>query len=333
MTQTSFRAMVVEETADGRFERRITDKAVSDLPKGDLLIKVHYSSLNYKDALSANGNKGVTRRYPHTPGIDAAGEVVHSDVSNFAQGARVLITGYDLGMNTSGGFGQLVSVPAQWVVPLPENLTLKQSMMFGTAGFTAAMSIFKLEENAVTPSSGKILVTGATGGVGSMATAILSHCGYDVVALTGKTDAHGYLTKLGAKEILSREKVLSAPKKAILPSRYAAVIDTVGGEILSYGIRTTQYGGVVTCCGNAASGDLNITVYPFILRGIQLSGIDSAECPMDYRLKIWEKLAGPWRVPEMENFVTEIGLEELPPRIDAMLAGGVTGRFVINLNL
>lgn len=331
MTQTSFRAMVVEETADGRFERRITDKTFSDLPKGDLLIKVHYSSLNFKDALSANGNKGVTRQYPHTPGIDAAGEVVQSNIDTFVQGNRVLITGYDLGMNTSGGFGQYVSVPAKWVVPLPENLTLKESMMFGTAGFTAAMSIFELDKKAISTSNGKILVTGATGGVGSIATAILSHCGYDVVALTGKTDAHAYLTMLGAKEILPREKALSAPKKTILPSQYAAVIDTAGGELLSYGIRTTQYGGVVTCCGNAASGDLNMTVYPFILRGIQLSGIDSAECPMTYRRKVWDKLAGPWKIPEMEKYVTEIGLEDLSPRIDAMLAGGVTGRFVINL--
>jgi len=332
MTQPSFRAMVVEETEDRRFIRRITEKTLSDLPKGDVLIKVHYSSLNYKDALSASGNKGVTRRYPHTPGVDAAGEVAESTSGDFSPGDPVLVTGHDMGMNTSGGFGQYIRVPAQWVVPLPAGLSLRESMMFGTAGFTAALSLLRLQEAGVKPSDGDVLVTGATGGVGSMAIAILAACGYKVAAVTGKSEAKAYLTKLGVKETLDRQTVLDAPNKPLLPGRYAGTIDTVGGDILSYAIRSTQYGGAVTCCGNAASGDLKLTVYPFILRGVRLIGIDSAECPMEFHHKVWRHLAGDWKVAGLDRFITEIGLADLDPHIDAMLSGGVTGRYLVNLN-
>ncbi|MBI5894591.1 MAG: YhdH/YhfP family quinone oxidoreductase [Desulfobacterales bacterium] len=331
MTPISFRAMVVEETPDRRFVRRITHRTVSDLPKGDVLIKVHYSSLNYKDALSASGNKGVTRRYPHTPGVDAAGEVAESSDPGFKAGAPVLVTGHDMGMNTAGGFGQYIRVPAQWVVPLPGGLTLRESMMLGTAGFTAALSLLRLEEAGVTPQSGDILVTGATGGVGSLAVAILARAGYAVIAASGKPQAKGFLKGLGAKEMLDRQTILETPDKALLPGRFAGVIDTVGGPILSYAVRSTQYGGAVTCCGNAASGELHLTVYPFILRGIRLIGIDSAECPMTMHHAVWKRLAGPWKLPGIEQMTQEIGLEDLEERIVAMLAGGVTGRFLVNM--
>lgn len=332
MTPISFRAMVVEETPERRFVRRIAQRATTDLPKGDVLIKVHYSSLNYKDALSASGNKGVTRRYPHTPGVDAAGEVAESNDPAFKAGDPVLVTGHDMGMNTSGGFGQYIRVPAQWVVPLPSGLTLRESMMLGTAGFTAALSLLRLEEAGVSPKSGDILVTGATGGVGSLAVAILARAGYTVIAASGKPQAKDFLKDLGAKEILDRQSILDAPDKALLPGRFAGVIDTVGGQILSYGVRSTQYGGVVTCCGNAASGELHLTVYPFILRGVRLIGIDSAECSMTMHHAVWKHLAGPWKLPGLEQLTKEIGLEDLEEHIVAMLAGGVTGRYLVNMN-
>lgn len=331
MTQTSFRAMVVEEIEKDLFKRRITQRTVSDLPKGDLLIKVHYSSLNYKDALSASGNKGVTRRYPHTPGVDAAGEVVECADNRFKPGDQVIVTGFDMGMNTCGGFGQYIRVPSQWAVPLPAGLTLREAMMIGTAGFTAALSIYKLESAGISPGDGDILVTGATGGVGSTATAILSSIGYSVVAVTGKQEAEAFLKRLGASHVLERQKVLDAPNKPLLPAHYAGVVDTVGGVILSYAVRTTRYGGTITCCGNAASADLPLTVYPFILRGVQLIGIDSAECDIELRRKVWERLAGPWKIPNIETFVSEIGLDDLDKQIDTILAGGVTGRYLVNL--
>jgi acrylyl-CoA reductase (NADPH) len=331
MNFPTFRALVVEETQDHRFTNRIVEKAVPDLPNGDVLIKVHYSSLNYKDALSASGNKGVTRRYPHTPGIDASGEVAESSHPDFKTGDNVLVTGYDLGMNTSGGLGQYIRVPAQWVVPLPPGLTLKQSMILGTAGFTAALSLFKLEQSGVNSQSGDILVTGASGGVGSLAVTILSHCGYSVAAATGKAEAAALLKQVGASSILDRAQVQDKTGKPLLPGRFAGAIDTVGGDILSFAIRSAKYGGVITCCGNAASPELNVTVYPFILRGIHLIGIDSAECPMDVRSAVWQRLAGPWKSAHLEQLATEIGLDQAEAHLKGLLAGRATGRIVVNM--
>jgi len=331
MNKTLFRAMVVEETADHRYTSSIQSRAVSDLPKGEVLIKVHYSSLNYKDALSANGNKGVTRRYPHTPGIDAAGEVADSTSDDFTIGEPVLVTGYDLGMNTSGGLAEYIRVPAAWVVRLPEGMTLKRSMMYGTAGFTAALSLLKLEESGITPQSGDILVTGASGGVGSLAVGILAAAGYSVVAASGKAAAVDLLTRLGAKEILGRSAVIDTSGKPLLRTRFAGAIDTVGGDILSFALRSVQYGGAVTCCGNVASPELNLTVYPFILRGISLFGIDSAECPMPLRKAVWERLSGDWHLSALDNLTTEIALESVPEHFDAMLKGQHMGRCVVKI--
>jgi putative YhdH/YhfP family quinone oxidoreductase len=327
-----FKALVVEETEDKTFTRQIRDKAVEELPEGEVLVKVSYSSLNYKDALSASGNKGVTRNYPHTPGIDAAGVVIESVSQDFRPGDEVIVTSYDLGMNTSGGFGQYIRVPAGWVVSLPDNLTLRESMVYGTAGFTAGLSVFKLEENGVTPAQGKILVTGASGGVGSMAVSILAKGGYQVAAVSGIATERQFLTDIGAKEILSREDATDNSGKALLKGRWAGVVDTVGGEILATAIKSTQLHGAITCCGNVASPNLNTTVFPFILRGVSLYGIDSQNCPMDIRHQIWQKLAGDWKLDTLVQLTTETTLEGLDDNIERILKGQLKGRVIVNLS-
>ncbi|NTV47670.1 MAG: YhdH/YhfP family quinone oxidoreductase, partial [Chlorobiales bacterium] len=294
MLQRSFKAMVVTELPDNKFVRQISERSVDDLPQGDVLIKVNYSSLNYKDALSATGNKGVTRKYPHTPGIDAAGVVEESASKAFSLGDEVVVTGYDLGMNTSGGFGQYIRVPAGWVVPRPDGLSLRECMAYGTAGFTAAQCVKKLVDSGLTPDQGEVLVTGSTGGVGSVAVGILAKLGFTVVAVTGKEDQKPFLQYLGATSIMSRAEASDESGRPLLKARWAGVVDTVGGNILSTAIKSTQQHGTITCCGNAASPDLPLTVFPFILRGVALLGVDSANCPMPARLKIWEKLATDW---------------------------------------
>ena len=330
MTSETFNALVVEAGEDKTYVRQIKKRRVDDLPEGDVLIRVNYSSLNYKDALSASGNKGVTRSYPHTPGIDAAGTVVDSRVGAFKKGDKVLVTGYDLGMNTSGGFGQYVRVPAGWVVPLPRGLTLKESMIFGTAGFTAGMGIFFLTER-VKPEDGQVLVTGATGGVGSVSVAVLAKLGYTVAAVTGKTAEAAFLNGIGASQIVARADAADTSGRPLLKTQWAGVVDTVGGEILATAIKSTNPWGTVTCCGNVASPDLPLTVFPFILRGIRLIGIDSQNCPMDVRLKIWEKLSGPWKIDGLATLSKEIALDGLGENIDLILKGGQKGRVVVHL--
>lgn len=327
----SFKAMVVTETAGKKFSREVTCNSLTDLPAGELLIEVKYSALNYKDALSATGHKGVTRSYPHTPGIDAAGTVAESRVPSFAVGEQVIVTGFDLGANTPGGFGQYVRVPASWAVRLPQNLSLRESMIYGTAGFTAALSVLKLQEFRVTPDQGEICVTGSTGGVGSLAVGILAKAGYQVVAVTGKTGEKDFLTGLGAKEVMSREAFIDTSGTPLLKPRWAGGVDTVGGDFLATAIKSTKYGGAVACCGLVASADLSLTVYPFILRGVSLLGIDSVACPMDTRLLIWKKLSGEWKLDFSPGLVSECSLEELSSKIDLILAGKIRGRVVVNL--
>ncbi len=329
---TTFQAMVVTETAPGQFQRAIVTRNLSDLPPGEVLLRVRYSSLNYKDALSASGNRGVTRCYPHTPGIDAAGEVLESGSPDFSPGEAVIVSCYDLGMNTPGGFAQYIRVPAKWIMPLPAGLALRESMIYGTAGFTAAQSVDRLERHPVLPEQGKILVTGATGGVGSMAVAMLSLSGFSVAAATGKPEQEQFLRDLGAQDIVSRENSIDRSGRMLLKEKWAGVIDTVGGEMLATAIKSTRYGGAVTCCGNAASPDLPLNVYPFILRGVSLIGIDSAECPMAVRLPIWEKIATTWRLPNLERLTTEISLKELDRHIECILQGKQRGRVVLNLD-
>lgn len=327
----TFKAMVVSETAEKTFVREIKQRALNDLPAGELIIEVKYSSLNYKDALSATGNKGVTRKYPHTPGIDAAGMVVDSTTKLVAVGDQVTVTGFDLGMNTSGGFGQYISVPALWATKLPQGLTLKDSMSYGTAGLTAALCIIRLMASGLSKDAGEVLVTGATGGVGSVAVAILAKLGFTVVAATGKSSEHEFLTGLGAKAIISREEANDTSGRPLQKPRWAGVVDTVGGNILATALKTTKYGGLVAACGNAMSHELNVNVFPFILRGVSLLGVDSVEIPMRARQMAWSKLAGEWKV-NIGSMVTEVSLEELSPKIDEILKGGIRGRVLVNLS-
>lgn len=330
MAEKTYRAMVVEEIEEKRFSRSIKEKTIDQLSDGEVLIKVSWSSLNYKDALSASGNRGVTKKYPHTPGIDASGVVEESRSDEFHAGDEVIVTSYDLGMNTSGGFGQYIRVPAAWVVPLPAGLDLRESMIFGTAGFTAGMSIMALIKS-VPADRGDILVTGATGGVGSLAVAMLAGLGYSVTAVSGKKEAEPFLTGLGARKILSRTEATVGLERPLLKGVYAGVIDTVGGDILASAIKSTDLQGVVTCCGNVASPELPLTVFPFILRGVTLVGIDSQNCPMGYRRKVWQHLASDWKPARLEDLCREVSLDELEREIELILRGGQTGRVIVRM--
>lgn len=330
MEQITFKCLMIEELND-RFSRTVITRSVSDLPKNDLLIRVHYSSLNYKDALSASGNKGVTRTYPHTPGIDAVGSVVHSDNKKFREGDEVIVTSYDLGMNTSGGFGQYISVPAAWAVKLPDDLSMKESMIIGTAGLTAGMSVFRLTEH-IKPEDGKVLVSGATGGVGALSVAILAKLGFEVSAISGKKTEHDFLLRLGASEMIARKDFEQENKRPMIKGDYAGGIDTVGGSILDNMIKSIQPMGVVTCCGMVASPKLNLTVFPFILRGVSLIGIDSQNYPMAYREVVWNKLAKDWKPDNLMDVYKEISLDELSDHIDLMLDGKLKGRTIVDMD-
>ena len=331
MNVSTFRALVVSKTDEKTFIREITDRSISNLPEGEVLIRVHFSSLNYKDGLSCIGNPGVTRNYPHTPGIDASGKVTESSDSQFKTGDSVIVTSYDLGMNTSGGFGEYIRVPADWVVTLPESLSLKDAMVYGTAGFTAALSVHALQKHGVSPEQGEIVVTGSTGGVGSISVALLSHLGYNVVAATGKTNETEYLSGLGAKEIIHRDEVKDDSNKSLLRERWAGAIDTVGGTTLATLLKATKRGGAVASTGLVDSADLPTSVFPFILRGVSLLGIDSGFTPTKLRREIWNKLAGDWELSPLDQLIIDCNLEGLDPEIDKILAGGQRGRGVVNL--
>ena len=331
MNVSTFRALVVSKTDEKTFTREITERSISDLPEGEVLIRVHFSSLNYKDGLSCIGNPGVTRNYPHTPGIDASGKVTESSDSQFKTGDSVIVTSYDLGMNTSGGFGEYIRVPADWVVPLPESLSLKDAMVYGTAGFTAALSVHALQKHGVSPEQGEIVVTGSTGGVGSISVALLSHLGYNVVAATGKTNETEYLSGLGAKGIIHRDEVKDDSNKPLLRERWSGAIDTVGGTTLATLLKATKLGGAVASTGLVDSADLPTSVFPFILRGVSLLGIDSGFTPTELRREIWNKLAGDWKLSQLDQLKIDCNLEGLDPEIDKILAGGQRGRVVVDL--
>lgn len=331
MQDRIFRALVVSEHPDGRFIREIKQRKISSLPDHEVLIRVHYSSLNYKDALSATGNKSVTRKFPHTLGIDAAGVIEESGDSHFKKGDKVIVTGYDLGQNTPGGFGQYIRVPADWIVSLPEGLSLRESMIYGTAGFTAACGVYKLQQNKTNPRGGPVLVTGATGGVGSLAVTLLAQNSFEVTAATGKTDRKDYLEKLGASNIIHREEVTASSDKALLSATWNGAIDTVGGAMLDAVIRQTRHNGTVTCCGNILGPHLHTSIYPFILRGISLMGIDSGNCLMPVRKKIWRLLATDWKPDMLKEIATECTLDDLEDEIHAILEGRQTGRIIVHL--
>ena len=324
-----FKAMIVEEQPEKKFTRRLGSRLINDLPEGPLLIKVQYSSLNYKDALSATGNRGVTRNFPHTPGIDAAGEVVEDASGTFKPGDRVVVTGWDLGMNTAGGYGEYIRIPAEWAIALPAGLSLRDSMILGTAGFTAGLSVHALAAR-VAPEAGEILVTGATGGVGCVAVALLAKAGYKVVAVTGKADQAEFLKKLGASEVVGREAIMENADRPMRKERWAGAVDVVGGEMLAAVLKSTRYGGTVTCCGLVGSPDLPVNVFPFILRGVSLLGIDSVQCPAEPRRAAWNKLADSWQV-DLEALVTEVALEDLEESIQAILKGESRGRVLVKI--
>ena len=331
MSETFFRALVVKKNDDKTFTREVTERKINDLPEGEVLIRVRYSSLNFKDGLSCIGNPGVTRNYPHTPGIDASGEVAESSDSRFKEGDFVIVSGYNLGMDTSGGFGQYIRVPADWIEPLPEGLTVKEAAIYGVAGFTAALSVDALQKHGIGPEDGEVVVTGSTGGVGSVSVALLSHLGYNVVASTGKKEEREFLSGIGASQIISREEVNDESNKPLLSERWGGAIDSVGGNTLATLLKAVKRGGAIAATGLVASSELSTTVFPFILRGVSLLGIDSGYTPKKLRREIWKKLAGDWKFAKLQKLTIDCTLDQLDPEIDKILAGGQRGRVVVDL--
>ncbi len=329
MKNIPFNAFWITEEPNGTFKSQIIQRNTNELPQNCVLIKVVFSSLNYKDALSAKGNKGVTRRYPHTPGIDAAGIVAESTSPDFKSGDQVIVTGYDLGMNTMGGFGEYINVPAEWVVHLPAGLSLKESMILGTAGFTAALAMHHLLRCGQKPTDGPLLVTGATGGVGSLSVLIAATLGFEVIASTGKADETGYLINIGARNVIDRKEVDDQSGRMLLRQQWAGAIDTVGGNTLATILKSLKPHGNIACCGNVASPLLNTSVFPFILNGVNLLGVNSATTPIHLRLLLWEKLSKEWK-PDFQKIKTEVvGLDEIHLSIEKILKGGITGRVVL----
>lgn len=329
---STFRAFQVSKNADDQFIRKIVERDVDQLPEGDVLIDVQYSSLNYKDALSATGNPGVTRNFPHTPGIDAAGTIVESASQNFKADDEVIVIGFDLGMNTSGGFGQKIRVPEGWVCTLPDGLSVRDSMVLGTAGFTAALCVDKLESAGMTAAAGPVLVTGATGGVGTVAVHLLATLGYEVHAVSGKADQADFLKSIGATEVHPREEFNEESARPLGRETWGGVVDTVGGPILANAIKSLKYGQSVAACGMVASPSFSSSVFPFILRHVNLLGIDSVELPRSAKQRIWSKLASEWKLDKLGELEHPLTLDSLSGAIDSILAGQMVGRGIVDLN-
>ena len=329
---STFRALRVNKQEDGSYVRTTVERDTSELPAGDVLISVAYSSLNYKDALSATGAPGVTRNYPHTPGIDAAGTVAESTSAQFNEGDQVVVIGFDLGMDTDGGFGQFIRVPESWIVRLPEGLSLRESMILGTAGFTAALCVHKLEQVGMSPDAGPVLVTGATGGVGSVAVSLLSDLGYEVHAVTGKSDQDSYLKSLGATTLHVRSDYEEENRRPLGRETWGGVVDTTGGAILVNALKELKYGQSLAACGLVSSPSIAATVFPFILRHVNLLGIDSVELPLAQKAAIWEKLATGWRVGGLESMVKPLSLDTLSESIDQILIGKMIGRGLVDMH-
>lgn len=327
----TFRALRTEE-ADGGYRNRIVEQERTALGSDGVLVRVQWSSLNYKDALSATGNKGVTRTFPHTPGIDAVGVVEEAAGSVFAEGDKVICTGYDLGMNTDGGFAEYIRVPAEWLVPLPEGLSPRDAMLLGTAGLTAALCVESLLDTGANPETGPVVVTGATGGVGSISVAILAKLGFQVTAITGKQEAHEWLTALGATQIEDRTTFLEKSARPMLKEQWAGAVDCVGGDMLAAAIKGLKYGASAACCGLVGSPELNVSVFPFILRGVNLLGVDSVELPRDIKQQMWQLLADDWMPEEPELLeAAEVALEDVPEWVPKILAGQIRGRVLVKV--
>ena len=325
----NFRAIVVKKNHD-QFDIDINERMISDLPDGELLVRVEYSSLNYKDALSASGARGVTKNYPHTPGIDAAGVVEESNEKDFPIGSSVIVTGFDLGMNTSGGFSEYIRIPSQWAIQCPDGLSTKESMMLGTAGLTAGLAVDSIK-NTCDIKDAKVVVSGATGGVGSIGVNLLSHLGAKVTAITGKIDGKRFLKKLGATEIIERDHFIKATKLPLNKGMYNAALDVVGGSMLSSILSSMYQNGIITVCGNVGGPKFETTVFPFILRGNSLVGIDSANSPIDKRKMIWKHFSSDWKLDGLEKYSKIVDLENLIPEIKNILAGKQTGRIILKL--
>jgi putative YhdH/YhfP family quinone oxidoreductase len=325
----SFPAYVVRKNESGRISAATETISREELPPGEVLIRVVFSSLNYKDAMACQGHPGVVGAFPHVPGIDCAGVVEESTTHSVSPGDEVLVTGYGLGSARWGGYAGFVRVPAEWVVPLPSDVTTEETMVYGTAGFTAAQSVTAIVEHRIEPANGDVVVSGASGGVGSFAVAILAQLGFRVIAATGKRHATDFLKQLGAAEVIRREDLIVTKSQPLLAARWAAAVDTVGGETLASILRSTKHRGCVTACGLVGGANLDITVYPFILRGVTLAGIDSAKCPQDRRLAMWKKLAGEWKVPALLTMAKTVTLDRLPAAVDAILAGEIIGRTLV----
>lgn len=329
--EKTFKALMLTKTKDN-FSANVQDVSLNDLPAGEVLIKVAYSGINYKDGLASIPEGKIVKSYPFIPGIDLAGTVVSSENPRFSEGDEVIATSYEIGVSHYGGYSQYARIPADWIVPLPKGLTLKEAMVLGTAGLTAALSVQRLEENGLSPDQGKVLVTGATGGVGSLAVSMLAKQNYHVVASTGKTAEHDYLHQLGAKDIISREDVHSGKIKALDQQQWAGAIDPVGGETLASILSKIQYNGSVAVSGLTGGGGVPTTVYPFILRGVNLLGIDSVNCPMETRKQIWHRMATDLKPNHLLDSINqEITLDELPETLPTILKGQVRGRIIVRL--
>ena len=324
-----FKAFTVFENEDGSFKSEIISKSVDDLPPGDVLVRVDFSSLNYKDALSATGNKGVTKKYPHTPGIDAVGTVEDTSHSSFKIGDQVIVSGYDMGQNTAGGFGEYIRVPREWVALMPEGLTKKESIILGTAGMTAGLSLRELQKkNGI---EGKLaVVTGATGGVGCLAVKLLSQLGADVTAVTGKVDSEDFLKSIGAVEVINRQQLAENFHQPLASGKWDIGVDVVGGEMLAGLMTCLKLGGSVACCGLVGGSTIETTIFPYILRGNSLIGIDSGNIPISEKEEIWMLFANEWKI-ELNDLSRTITLNELDQEIESILKGGQVGRVIVSL--
>ena len=328
---STFKALSASEE-EGGVKVAIAELSDTDLSEGDVTVDVLYSTVNYKDGLAVQGNRGrVMRRLPMVPGIDFSGVVARSESSSFAEGDEVILTGWGVGETHSGGFSQRARVKGDWLVKRPQQLSLQRSMALGTAGLTAMLSAMTLEEDGLTPDRGDVIVTGAAGGVGSVSVALLSQLGYNVIASTGRVETHDYLSGLGAGAILPREE-LDQPPRPMAPERWAGAVDTVGGRVLPSVIAATKYGGSIAVCGNAGGVEVGTTVLPFILRGISLRGIESVNCPLERRQRAWERLASTLPMDKLDAMTTVRPLSDVKQVTEDILQGKVRGRTVIDVN-
>ena len=320
-----YKALVTTEE-NKTFNNSVQVKSLDFLPDNNTLIKVKYSSLNYKDALSASGNKGVTRSYPHTPGIDAAGIIEETSSKKFKKGDEVIVTGYDMGMNTFGGFGEYIKVPEEWIIKKPNNLSLSESMAFGTAGLTAGLCLRKLLQHGLKPDDGKVFVSGVTGGVGIISLMLFSKLGFQVTAITGKMNEKDLLMDLGANEVIDRNDLDIDLVSPLQKPIYSGGIDAVGGKILSNLICSTSQRAAIACCGMVGGLTLDTSIFPFILRGLSLFGIDSAESLLEVKEEVWNSFSSDWKLENIDQNIKDISLDELPSEIEKILKGNQIGR-------